>query len=135
MQNLGCHFLLEVSGCPYNKLNDTEYVERSLLEAAKRAGATVVTSTFHTFNPHGVSGVVVIAESHIAIHTWPEKGYAAIDVFTCGTAACPEKAVEYCTEAFGARTHTYVKIKRGIIDDRSENASCFLSFEESCAPT
>ena len=110
-------------------------MERVLLQAAREAGATVVTSTFHTFNPHGVSGVVVIAESHIAIHTWPERGYAAIDVFTCGNSALPEKAVEYCTEAFCAKTHTHVKVRRGIIDDRSNNASCFLSFEESCAPT
>jgi S-adenosylmethionine decarboxylase len=59
-------------------------VREAMLSAARESGATVVTDVFHQFNPHGVSGVVVIAESHIAIHTWPEHGFAAVDVFTCG---------------------------------------------------
>jgi S-adenosylmethionine decarboxylase proenzyme len=56
-----------------------------LLEAVRRGGGTIVTDVFHTFSPHGVSGVIVIAESHVAIHTWPEHGYAAVDIFSCGS--------------------------------------------------
>ena len=130
MNTLGSHFLLEVAGCPYEKLNNKDFVEKVLLEAAREADATVVTSAFHTFSPFGVSGIVVISESHIAIHTWPECGYAAIDVFTCGGQALPDKAVEHCIRQFEPETHTFVKVKRGIMDDRTHAASCFLSFEE-----
>lgn len=130
MHTLGTHFLLELAGCPYEKLNDRNYVEQTLLGAAETAGATIVTSTFHTFSPHGVSGVVVIAESHITIHTWPELGYAALDVFTCGDEAMPERAVKFCIEQFGASHHTYIEVKRGIMDTRTQSASCFLSIKE-----
>lgn len=130
MHTLGTHYLLEISGCPFQNLNDRNYVERTLLEAAETAGATIVTSAFHTFSPHGVSGVVVIAESHLTIHTWPELGYAALDVFTCGDEAMPEKAVKYCIDKFGATMHSYIEVKRGIMDDRTQSASCFLSIQE-----
>jgi len=130
MHTLGTHFLLELAGCPYHKLNDPGFVENALLGAAKEAKATIVTSTFHTFNPYGVSGVVVIAESHLTIHTWPEIGYAALDVFTCGGEALPAKAVDYCIRAFEATNHSFIEIKRGIIDDRTQTASCFLSIQE-----
>lgn len=130
MHTLGNHFLLELSGCPYHKLNDRAFVEQVLVDAAKAAEATVVTSTFHTFNPYGVSGVVVIAESHLSIHTWPEFGYAAMDVFTCGGEAMPRKALSYCIEHFTPDKHTFVEVSRGIMDDERKRASCFLSFKE-----
>lgn len=80
----GCHILLELSGCPAPLLDDVAAVERELVQAAREAGARVVNAVFHAFAPQGISGVVVIAESHVTIHTWPEHGYAAIDIFTCG---------------------------------------------------
>jgi len=89
-------------------------VRRALLEAARHAGVTVLHSAFHKFNPHGVSGVVVIAESHISIHTWPEAGYAAADIFTCGDRAMPERAAEYLPEAFDAGHVELTKLTRGI---------------------
>jgi S-adenosylmethionine decarboxylase len=130
MHSLGSHFLLELSGCPDRIINDPKFVEEVLVGAARAAEATVVTSTFHTFNPCGVSGVVVIAESHISIHTWPEFGYAAVDVFTCGGKALPKKALDYCIEHFKPSVHAFVEVTRGIMDDRTRSASCFLAIKE-----
>ncbi len=81
---LGIHILLELQGCPQERLRHPADSERILLAAAAAMRARVVESRFHAFSPHGVSGVVVIAESHLTVHTWPEHGYAAVDVFSCG---------------------------------------------------
>lgn len=81
---VGRQFFLDFNGCDIQVLSSTSFIRKAMLHAAQASGATVVTDVFHQFNPFGVSGVVVIAESHIAIHTWPEHGYAAVDVFTCG---------------------------------------------------
>ena len=82
---LARHTLLELRGCDGGTLNAPDELKRLLLEAVRRGNGTIVTDVFHTFSPHGVSGVVVIAESHVAIHTWPEHEYAAVDIFSCGT--------------------------------------------------
>jgi len=82
---LARHTLLDFQGCDSALLNSPEELKTLLLEAVRRGHGTIVTEVFHTFSPHGVSGVVVIAESHVAIHTWPEHGYAAVDIFSCGT--------------------------------------------------
>ena len=84
MNALGRHILVEFIGCNSEILNDVSIIEKSMVDAAQDAGATVINSTFHHFSPFGVSGVVVIQESHLAIHTWPEYQYAAVDLFTCG---------------------------------------------------
>ena len=81
---LARHTLLELHGCDSAVLNAPAPLKELLLEAVRRGNGTIVTDVFHTFSPHGVSGVVVIAESHVAIHTWPEHGYAAVDIFSCG---------------------------------------------------
>jgi len=81
---LARHTLLELHGCTPEILNAPESLKSLLLEAVRRGHGTIVTDVFHTFSPHGVSGVVVIAESHVAIHTWPEHAYAAVDIFSCG---------------------------------------------------
>jgi len=81
---LGRHILLELYDCPEDKLRRPAHSEATLLAAAQAMGATVIESRFHAFSPHGVSGVVIIAESHLTVHTWPEHGYAAVDVFSCG---------------------------------------------------
>jgi len=78
MNSLGRHVLVEFFGCSSEILNDVPLIETSMLAAAKEAGATVINSVFHHFSPFGVSGVVVIQESHLAIHTWPEYRYAAV---------------------------------------------------------
>ena len=86
---------MEFYNCDSQILNNAQQIERYMTEASSKAKATVVKSVFHTFNPWGVSGVVVIQESHLTIHTWPEYGYAAIDIFTCGEEVDPWIAFQY----------------------------------------
>jgi len=102
MESLGRHLLLELFDCDADALNNLELVKAAMIEAAKRAQATIVDSVFHEFNPFGISGVVVIAESHLAIHTWPEYRYAAVDIFSCGDTLQPQVAAEYLADALGA---------------------------------
>ena len=105
---------MELEDCNEETLNDLEAIKAAMLTAADEAGATIMGESFHRFSPHGISGVVVIAESHLCIHTWPEYGYAAADIFTCGTTVCPEKAAEVLVEKLGARKHSIQEIERGI---------------------
>ncbi|MCB0265624.1 MAG: adenosylmethionine decarboxylase [Calditrichia bacterium] len=113
MNALGRHILAEFYGCDANILNDSQMIEAYMKQAALECGATIVSSTFHTFNPHGVSGVVVIAESHLAIHTWPEYGYAAVDVFTCGETVDPTVANDSLKESLQAEKVKVMELKRG----------------------
>lgn len=114
MEALGTHILCELSGCDPNILTDVEGVEQILKTAAQKANATILTTAFHRFEPHGVSGVVVIAESHLSIHTWPETGYAAMDFYTCGHATNPWAACEYAAQMLRARSMRTTEVKRGI---------------------
>lgn len=117
MQALGRHLLLELNGCNPKLLNDVKRVEEIMVAAAKIAKATIVGSHFHQFSPFGISGVVVIAESHVAIHTWPEHGYAAVDIFTCGETLSPEIAAQYLVQKFQSRQPSLMELKRGLIPD------------------
>lgn len=117
MKPLGRHVLAEIYGCEYDILNDIGKVERIMVNAALEAGAEVREYVFHKFSPQGVSGVVVISESHLAIHTWPELGYAAVDVFTCGERVDPWDACNFLTEKFGAQHLAAKETKRGILPD------------------
>jgi len=112
---LGRHILCEAYGCDPKVLDDRNMVESLMVEAALVAGAEVREVAFHQFSPQGVSGVVVISESHLTIHTWPELGYAAIDVFTCGDTVDPWKALEYLTQGFRAQNRACSEIKRGVM--------------------
>jgi S-adenosylmethionine decarboxylase len=103
-------------------LNEPEVIERAMNEAAEVSGATIVQSVFHMFSPHGVSGVVVVAESHLAVHTWPEYGYAAVDYFSCGPVDS-EAAIRYLQEKFGAERVTTRKIDRGLLVPSTGNGS------------
>lgn len=111
---LGKHIIIELSGCKENSINEIVSVEQTMLEAAKQANATVIKSVFHKFSPVGVSGVVVISESHLSIHTWPELGYCAIDIYTCGKTTKPFKACYYLAKKFGAKKIKATYILRGI---------------------
>ncbi|MDK2991901.1 MAG: S-adenosylmethionine decarboxylase [Clostridiales bacterium] len=117
MYALGRHILAEMYGCAPEILDDQETVEKIMVQAAIEAGAEVREVAFHKFSPQGVSGVVVISESHLAIHTWPEFGYAAVDVFTCGTRVNPWDACNYLTEKFRAEHMTATEVKRGIFEE------------------
>jgi S-adenosylmethionine decarboxylase len=112
---LGKHLLLELKDCNREVLNDLSFLKKLLAEAAKEAGATVLGESFHQFNPHGVSGVVIIAESHLFIHTWPEHGYAAVDIFTCGNTVRPEKAADMLIRKLGSKNHSIIEMHRGIL--------------------
>ncbi len=116
MNALGKHLLLELKDCDGEVLNDLSFLKGILLAAASEVGATILGESFHQFAPHGVSGVVIIAESHLFIHTWPERGYAAVDVFTCGNSVRPEKAAQKLIRELGAKSHSILEIKRGILD-------------------
>jgi S-adenosylmethionine decarboxylase len=114
LHSLGRHLLLELYDCSPEILNDLATVKTALVEAAKRAEATIIDVVFHEFNPFGISGVVVIAESHLSIHTWPEYRYAAVDIFSCGTTLKPSEAASYLVEQFGASRASCVEVKRGV---------------------
>jgi len=103
--------------CNKEVLDDLDFIKDCLNEAAIQSGATVVGESFYHFSPCGVSGVVNIAESHIAIHTWPEYGYAAVDVFTCGDDVDPGKAARVITERLEAKNHSLIELRRGILED------------------
>ena len=114
MQVLGQHVLVEFYECVSPSLNNQADIEQFMQEAARKSGATIVESVFHTFNPHGVSGVIVIAESHLAIHTWPEYSYAAIDLFTCGSSVDPWAAFEVLRDRLQAARYEAKELCRGI---------------------
>ncbi len=116
MNALGKHLLLELKDCDREVLNDLSFLKGILTAAANEAGATVLGESFHQFAPHGVSGAVIIAESHLFIHTWPECGYAAVDIFTCGDSVQPEKAAQILISKLEAKNHSILEIQRGILD-------------------
>ncbi len=120
MHALGTHLLVELKDCQSDSLSDPEFVRNSMIDAAKKAHATIVDDKFHHFSPFGVSGVVVIAESHLAIHTWPEYRYAAVDVFTCGETLKPEVAAIHLAQVFQSQNPSIHEIKRGIIGISNE---------------
>lgn len=125
MNALGTHLLLELKDCDAASLNDVEYVRKSLMHAAESVGATIVGETFHEFSPYGVTGVVAIAESHLSIHTWPEHGYAAVDVFTCGESFKPKDAAEILVGRFSSQTFSIMEVKRGVLS--GQNPSQYVS--------
>ena len=94
---------VEFCGCDPRIISDPVKVETAFLDAARHSGANVVNWSFHRFNPQGVSGFVIISESHFSIHAWPEHDYAAVDIFTCGSSVSHEKAVARLKELLGAR--------------------------------
>jgi S-adenosylmethionine decarboxylase proenzyme len=109
---LGHHLLAEFTGCDAPALADLAGVTAAMLRAVEASGATVVTHSFHHFSPHGVSGAVIIAESHLAIHTWPEHGFAAVDFFSCGPVDM-DRGLALLKTAFGATSETRLELERG----------------------
>lgn len=113
MRALGYHLLTEFYGCGHDILNDMGKIKSLMDKAAVVSGASIVESIFHRYSPHGVSGVVVIEESHLAIHTWPEYGYAAVDLFTCGEEVNPWKAYEFLKKGLAPQSTSTKEIIRG----------------------
>ena len=117
---LGRHTLIELHGCSASALSDLESIRTLMVAAVKQAGGTYVTDVFHHFTPLGVSGVIVISESHVTIHTWPEHGYAGADIFTCGTRVKPEKAAKVIIAKLKPSTHSIILMERGIIASKQK---------------
>jgi len=109
--NLGNHIIAELTGC--SNLNNTQELESVLRKAAAAAGATVLSVTVHQFEPFGMTGVAVLQESHISVHTWPEYGYASIDIYTCGEHVHLEEALKVLREFFLPKNVQVVSIGRG----------------------
>ena len=113
MDALGSHSILEVYDCPAGLLNDVAHVQESIRQAVRHAGATLLAECVHHFEPQGVTALALLSESHISIHTWPELGYAAADVFTCGEHTDPTAACEFLVKAFQARRYELKRLERG----------------------
>tara|TARA_Y100001968_G_scaffold56167_1_gene47389 strand:+ start:16543 stop:17016 length:474 start_codon:yes stop_codon:yes gene_type:complete len=109
---IGKHCILELYDCDQIKLNDEAFVRTTITASAKLSGATLINLMTHRFTPQGVTGLALLAESHISIHTWPENGYGAVDVFTCGEHTMPEKACEVFIKEFSAKRHFLRNIQR-----------------------
>lgn len=116
MQALGRQILVEFYKCNADILKDVKKIEKSMLTACRLADATIVRHTFHEFSPFGVSGVVVIAESHVTIHTWPEYNYAAVDIFTCGESIDPWIIYKYLEKQFESLESNNMELKRGLFE-------------------
>ena len=112
--NIGRHCILELYQCDQGKLNDEAFIRTTITSSAKIAGATLINLVTHSFKPQGVTGLALLAESHISIHTWPEIGYAAIDVFTCGEHTMPDKACKLFFKDFSAKHFSFKNIAREI---------------------
>ncbi|ARK31688.1 adenosylmethionine decarboxylase [Halalkalibacter krulwichiae] len=113
MDTMGRHVIAELWGCNVEKLNNMSYIEQVFVDAALKSGAEVREVAFHKFAPHGVSGVVIISESHLTIHSFPEHGYASIDVYTCGDLD-PNIAANHITESLGATNSEVIEVPRGM---------------------
>jgi len=107
--------LIDLYDCDHDKLLDADRIREGMLKAAEVMGATVVAESFHTFKPWGVSGTVTIAESHLAVHTWPEFNFAAVTFETCGQHMDHRKAYRFLLEFFGSKNPKVTHQKRGFM--------------------
>lgn len=120
MKTLGRHVIAEFYDCSRERLQDADFIRGLMLATAEHIGATIVAESFHTFSPQGVSGAVIIAESHLSIHTWPENGYAAVDIYTCG-GLNPREGCDYLAENLLAGETRLHEIVRGLPADTEQH--------------
>ena len=131
METVGHHYIVEGSGCDGDVISRVERVEQIMVRAAEVADVQVWAISFHRFQPTGVSGVVVISESHLSVHTWPELGYVALDIFTCGDRAKPEAAVQHALKAFGATNMHITEVTRGLDEGDKVYFHSMITWEEN----
>jgi S-adenosylmethionine decarboxylase len=115
VKSVGRHLVLELWGC--DNLNSASVVERALLDIVGALDLNLLSLSVHPFSPIGVTGVAIVSESHVVIHTWPELGYAAVDVFTCGEQRNPEDAVPVLREHFAPERIQVMEMSRGLVED------------------
>ncbi len=116
MKALGNQLIAELYGCDAKIIDSVQKVEQIFVEAANKANATVIEHNFHNFSPHGVSGAVIIKESHFAVHTWPEYGYCAVDIFTCGDLTDNSVALAIIKSGLQAEHISVTELRRGLLD-------------------
>lgn len=114
MEHLGRHVIIELWGCS-DVINNAALVENAMRSAVDAANATLLNLFVHEFSPQGVTGVAVLSESHLSIHTWPEHGYVAADVFTCGSTTKPRAAAEVLRKSFQAESVDIRELERGVM--------------------
>ena len=131
MDTVGHHYIVEGSGCNPDVISRVEQVEQVLVRAAEVADVQIWSISFHRFRPMGVSGVVVISESHLSVHTWPEVGYVALDIFTCGDRAKPEAAVQHALKEFGATNMHITEVTRGLEEGDKVFFHSMITWEEN----
>lgn len=115
MKALGKHIIADFYDCDEELLSNIKFIKETMLSAAKAAKTTIITSKFYKFKPFGVSGIIIIAESHLSIHTWPEYKFASVDFFTCGNKAKPWNAFKIVKEKLNAKYFNIMKIQRGLL--------------------
>ena len=123
IKTLGRHLVAEFYQCDHRIISDVRKIEEIMVGAAKHAKATIVDVVFHNFNPNGISGVIVIQESHLAIHTWPEYNFASVDIFTCGSSVKPWRAYDYLHKHFKAKNVTSMEMQRGLVGSTKKRPS------------
>lgn len=117
MNALGTHLLLDLKECNTELLNDLDFIRQTMMGAANEACATILGENFHQFHPVGVTGIISIAESHLCIHTWPEHGYAAVDIFTCGSEFKPREAAASIISSLQCANPEITEIQRGLVSE------------------
>lgn len=130
MKSLGQHILLELFDCNAKILNSKKQVGHILRQAAEVAEAHIVGDFFHEFSPHGISGILVISESHFSIHTWPEYNFAAVDLFSCGDSLNMKDAIDYIKGSLEAQQASILEVKRGVLNlppDKIEHKPKFVT--------
>lgn len=115
MQALGHHIIFDLFGCPENLLKDVDFIERTLVYAAQKSGATILQTCFEPRQPEGVQGYVLISESHLSIHTVPKESFAAVDIFTCGETVRPQEAIKVLLRELDPKDWSVYEVKRGNI--------------------
>ncbi len=109
----GRHVAVDCWGVDFTMLNDGEFLKERMCEAAEKCGATVLSVQYKQFDPQGATVLVLLSESHLSIHTYPERGFAALDCYTCGETVDPEVAINYLLEIFKPETVFPKLLKRG----------------------
>ncbi len=120
MKTIARHLIAEFYCCDPAVLDEVDTIRLAMRDAAQHIGATVVGESFHQFSPQGVSGVLLIAESHLSIHTWPNRGYVAIDIFTCG-GLDPRPGYQHLAKAFKAESVRVQEILPGLPEDLDDH--------------
>ena len=108
------HILFTLKGCPFELLDDKEFIRMLLFRATKECNSTLLNLAVHKFDPQGVTSIAMLAESHISIHTWPEKGEAVCDAFTCGDHTDPHEAFSFMKAALGSKRWVYETVRRPV---------------------